>query len=98
MAASRPLNDVQIVRLAEAITFSNMQSIGVLYFGMDWEDLENLKAKHREDVIAFNRDVIKKWAYKNRSSQQVKIGISLSAFGPTSPVIILGGTAIYFTY
>ena len=75
MAASGEsrLSNAQIARLAQAVALSNMESIAMLYLDIDWEVLENRKVKHRENVAAFNRDVIIKWAYKNPSPQQVKV-------------------------
>ena len=67
------LSNTQIARLTQAVAVSNMESIAMLYLNIDWEDLENLRVKHRENVATFNRDVIIKWAYKNQSTQQVKV-------------------------
>ena len=67
------LSNTQIARLAQDVAVCNMESIAMLYLDIDWEELENLKVKHRGNVAAFNRDVIIKWAYKNPSPQQVKV-------------------------
>ena len=73
MAASGEsrLSNNQIARLAQDISVSNMQSIAMLHLDIDWEDLENLKVK--QNVAAFNRDVIIKWAFKNSSPEQVQV-------------------------
>ena len=66
------LTNKDIIRLAEAIAAKHMEEIAMLYFDIDWEVVENSKKDHRDDAQAFNRDMIRKWAYKNPGPNQVQ--------------------------
>ena len=56
-----------IASLADAITASNMESIALKYLDIDWQTIEELKRE------GFNRDVLRKWTFRNRGQQQVKV-------------------------
>ena len=70
------LTNKDIIRLAEAIAAKHMEEIAMLYFDIDWEMVENSKKDHKDDVQAFNRDMIRKWAYKNAGPNQVQVCFS----------------------
>ena len=61
-----------IVRLAEAISAKALEPIALSYMGIEPATLNNLKTEHREDIEGFNRDVIRKWCYRNPEHDQVK--------------------------
>ena len=67
------LTTKDIICLAEAIAAKHMEEIAMLYFDIDWEEVENSKKEHREDVKAFNRDMLRKWAYKNSGPNQAQV-------------------------
>ena len=67
------LTNKEMIRLAEAITGKHMEEIAMLYFDIDWEEVENSKRDHRDDVKAFNRDMLRKWAFKNSGQNQVQV-------------------------
>ena len=45
----------------------------MLYSDIDWEVVENSKRDYRDDVIAFNRDMIRKQGFKNSGPNQVQV-------------------------
>ena len=76
MAASgepRQLTNKQIVRLAASISVCNMEIIAEGYLDINEETLKSLRHEHRENPEAFNRDIIKRWAYMNPGPDQVQV-------------------------
>ena len=71
----RRVTNGMIVCLAEAISAQNMESIALTYMGIEWEMLQNLRREHREEIEAFNRDVIRRWCNK-KSSGPDQIGVN----------------------
>ena len=63
---NRALTEGEIVQLAEAIAARYMESIALKYVGLSPEYLDNLTREH-------NRGVLRKWAYKNSSPDQVQV-------------------------
>ena len=70
------LTNKDMILLAEAIASKHMEEIAMLYFDIDWEMVENSKKDHKDDVQAFNRDMLRKWAYKNAGRNQVQVCFS----------------------
>lgn len=70
------LTNQQIVSLGSAIPARNMKSIALKYLDIDEVTLRNIEDAHRDDLEGFNREVIRKWAYKTSNSgpDQVKVG------------------------
>ena len=62
-----------IVRLAEAISAKNVESIALRYMGIEWETLENLKTENKDDAKGFSRDVIRVWCNMNSGPDQIKV-------------------------
>ena len=62
-----------IVRLAEAISAKNVESIALGYMGIEWETLENLKTENKDDAKGFSRDVIRRWCNMNSGPDQIKV-------------------------
>ena len=64
----------QIVRLAAAISADNMAAIAEGYMDISDETIKNKKFENKDNAEAFNRDIIKQWAYRNPDNQvQVRI-------------------------
>ena len=74
---SRQLTRNQIVRLSRVISLTNMECIALGYLNFDEEILKSLRHEHRENPEAFNRHIIRKWAYRNSRPDQVQVGIYL---------------------
>ena len=72
------LTNSDIARLAAAISSTNMDTIAVRYLDMDPDTLESMRDQHRGKAEAFNREVIKRWAYKHSSPHQVQVNLSFS--------------------
>ena len=67
------LTNAQIVSLAREISCQNVESIGLGYLGFDQEVIDNLKTAHRDNTEAFNRDILRRWAYQNEGNDQVQV-------------------------
>ena len=67
------ITNKQRVRLAAKIEKPHMKSIALGYLDLDEETIKNLEEENKNDVEAFNREVLKKWEYKNNGSNQVKV-------------------------
>ena len=67
------ITNLQYVELGRAISRPNMESIALGYLNIDQETIDSMKVKHREDIEAFNRDVLRTWAYKSAVRDQVKV-------------------------
>ena len=70
---SREITNRQYVNLGSAISRPNMESIALGYLNIEQETIDSLKVKHREDIEAFNRDILRTWAYKTAVPDQVKV-------------------------
>ena len=63
----------QIVRLATAIPYRNMKSIALGYMDLDDAAITSLTDANRDDTEAFNREIIKMWAYKQSGNNQIQV-------------------------
>ena len=61
------------VRLGRAIFSPDMESIALGYPNIDEEIIKSLRYEHRGNSEAFNRDILKRWAYRNPGSNQVEV-------------------------
>ena len=71
----RQLTNLQMVLLGRAISSHNMESIALGYLKFDEETLKSLRYEHRENPEAFDRDILKRWAYRNPGPDQVRVMI-----------------------
>ena len=72
-AASHPsgqLTPRQVVRLAAAISDDNMVAIAEGYFVIPSRMIQNIKVENKDDVKAFNRELIRQWMNENPEDQQ----------------------------
>ena len=69
------LSNRQRVRLAATITKHGMKSIAEGYFELNEQTVKNLETENKDDVEAFNREVIKKWENMNPCDNQVKVSL-----------------------
>ena len=67
------LTNNQIVRLAAAISSRDMEPIALRYLGIEEETIKNFKDARRDNLEAFNRDIIQHWICKNPESNQVEV-------------------------
>ena len=67
------LTNNQIVRLAAAISSRDMESIALGYLGIEEETIKNFKDARRENLEAFNRDIIQHWVCKNPEPNQAEV-------------------------
>ena len=74
---SRQLTNPHYVRLGRAIASPDMESIALGYLNFDDETIKNLQYEHRGNAEAFNRDILKRWAYQNPGPDQVKVRNSI---------------------
>ena len=63
------LSGQQIVRLAASIPANNMVIIAEGYMGITNATVKNKKFENRDDAEAFNRDIIRRWAYEHPENQ-----------------------------
>ena len=66
----------QIVRLASTISADNMASIAEGYMDIDDATIKNLQYENKDNAEAFNREIIRRWTYRN-SENQIKVDIQL---------------------
>ena len=67
------LTNKQYVRLGQAISSTAMESIALGYLDIDEEIIDSLKDKYKNSPEKFNRELLRKWAYKNAGPNQVKV-------------------------
>ena len=70
------LTNNQIVRLARAISGRDMESIALGYLGIEEETIKNFRDARRDNIEAFNRDIIQHWGYKNPEPNQMQVSPS----------------------
>ena len=70
------LTNNQIVRLAAAISGRDMESIALGYLEIEEETIKNFKDARRDNMEAFNRDLIRLWANKNCRTNQCQVSYS----------------------
>ena len=59
----------QIVRLAAVLPADKMSLIAEGFMGIEYEILQDLQKRNRDNAEAFKRDIIKLWIEKNRKNQ-----------------------------
>ena len=69
------LTDKEIEDLAQVIVSKHMATIAIKYLGLPYETVENLKLIRQGDFVAFNRDLLVLWRYKNPGDNQVQVCI-----------------------
>ena len=62
--------------LAREMEARKLESIAIADLGIRIETVNNLKAKHRGDFIASNRDLPFEWRSKSPGTNQVQVRIS----------------------
>ena len=70
---SGEITNRQYVELGRAISRPNMESIALGYLNIDQETIDSMKVTHRENTEAFNREIIRRWAYKHPAPEQAKV-------------------------
>ena len=70
------LTNNQIVRLATAISNRDTESIALGYLGIEEETIKNFKDARRDNMEAFNRDVIQHWVHKNPEPNQIEVSLT----------------------
>ena len=55
-----------------------MISIAIKYFGVDYDTIDNLKTKHREDITWISRDLLVSWRRSNPGDNPVQVGHTFS--------------------
>ena len=71
------LTNNQIIRLAAAISSRDMESIALGYLGIEEETIKNFKEARRDNLEAFNRDIIQHWVCKNPEPNQAEVLVQL---------------------
>ena len=59
------LSNRQYVLLGRSISSPDMESIALGYLNFDEETIKSLRYEHRGNAEAFNRDILRRWAYQN---------------------------------
>ena len=77
---SEQLTKRQIVRLAAAISSNDMEAIAEGYMNIDIETIKNLRDENQRNAQAFNREIIRYWAYQNPQPQVQVIQTSGQTF------------------
>ena len=67
------LTNAEIVPLAREISCQNMESIALGYLGFDQDVIDSLKIAPRENMEAFNRAILRRWANQNPGNDQVQV-------------------------
>ena len=67
------LSHLAIEDLSEKIAVKDMISIAIKYLGVDYEEIDNLKTKRRDDITWINRDLLRAWRRTNQSDNQVQV-------------------------
>ena len=63
--------------LARVISSRDMDSLALGYLGIEEETIKNFKYEKRDDTEAFNRSIIRRWAYKNSGPQQRQVNSAM---------------------
>ena len=73
MATGGGLSDGTIEELSEKISVEEMISIAIKYLGVDYEEIQNFKAKHPEDITLITRDLLTSWRRSYPSDNQAQV-------------------------
>ena len=63
------LTNREVVRLAASISANDMAAIAEGYMSISPETIKNIKFENKDDAQAFNRGIIRQWAYMNPDKQ-----------------------------
>ena len=69
------LSNRAIEELSEKISVKDMISVAIKYFGVDYDTIDNLKTKHREDITWISRDLLVSWRRSQPSDNQVQVSL-----------------------
>ena len=67
------LTDEKIDILDASILADAMETTAEAYMGISFEQIMDLKDKNRQDAVAFNKDIIERWASHVPESEQAKV-------------------------
>ena len=78
MATSKKgnLTTRHITRLAANISLQDMKGIAQGYLDIDKKTIAKLLEENENDLQAFNRDILEKWAENNQGGDQVQVSIT----------------------
>ena len=65
--------EIPISHLAAAISAQNMEAIAERYLSIDAATVRNIHYDNRWNAEAFNREILRHWAYKNHGPDQIKV-------------------------
>ena len=74
----RGLSNRAIEELSEKIAVKEMISIAIKYFGVDYDEIDNLRTKHREDIRWISRDLLRAWRRSNQNEDQIQVSHKIS--------------------
>ena len=81
MAASDGrLTTRQKVRLANAVSGRDMETIALGYLGFEDEEIKSLIDEHKSHAPRINRDILQKWCNKNSGKTQIQVILPSRAF------------------
>ena len=67
------LSNQQFVRLGLEISTPAMESLAEGYLGINDARIKSLKEQHKNNMDAFNRELIRDWLYRNPGENQVEV-------------------------
>ena len=67
------LTNHQIVSLAEAISSKNLEDIAMGFWNISFEEVSNLKWKHKGDQVAFKRSLLQRWLQEHPGPDSAKV-------------------------
>ena len=67
---AKRLSEEEIAHLSRIIAVGNMETIALRYLGLKEETIANLHHENQGKTEAFNRSVLRHWAYKNADYQR----------------------------
>ena len=70
------LSNQQIVRLGVEISTQAMESLAKGYLDISDARIKSLKEQHKNNVDAFNRELITIWSYRNPGENQVVVSVT----------------------
>ena len=76
------LTDVIIARLASVITAANMKTIAEAHLGLTQETIVTLNHAWRDNILGFNRNILRTWRIRNAGPDQVQVNCLSVTFIP----------------
>ena len=70
------LSGTQIVRLGKEISTQAMESLAEGYLEISDARIKSLKEQHKNNVDAFNRELIRNWGQRNPGENQVQVSVT----------------------